>query len=101
MTPRRIQFSEIRLVRGRHRRLAFGVVFFHVLCTDIFHPVAQRAAIGYDPGPWRGEGAFILDGKLQLQVLALVVGVEVDWIYARRVALIFSASRSIASLASA
>jgi len=47
-----------------------------VFGTDIFRPFAQGAPISYARRPRHSEDAFILDHELELQSLALIVGVD-------------------------
>jgi hypothetical protein len=69
---------EIRFVRGRHRGVLSGVPL-DVLGAGIFRPLGHQRSQGtpvcHRRRPWHGENAFILDRKLELQPLALVVGV--------------------------
>jgi hypothetical protein len=70
--------SEVRLVRSRNLRVLFGVVFMRVFGADRFGPFAQRAQwapISYGCRPGHREDAVILDRELELQPLALVIGV--------------------------
>src|SRR5215831_20792947 len=75
------QLSEIRLVRARHRGISSRVS--RIFGADIFTsassaPIAyRRAPISYGRRPRRRKDAFILDGELQLQVPAPIVGVAV------------------------
>ena len=47
-----------------------------VFGADMFRPIAQGAPPSYGRRPGHREDAFILDGELELQPLALVVGVD-------------------------
>src|SRR5258708_31214892 len=67
--------SEIRLRGSRARSVFFGTVFIRVFGTDTFRPVKEDAPIGFGRGPSCCEDALILDGELELQCLALIVGV--------------------------
>src|SRR5438067_11853918 len=66
---------EIRLRRRRYRVAFSGEMAGRGFGADHFRPFAERAPVS-DPGrPGRGENAGILDRELELQPLALVVGI--------------------------
>jgi len=69
------QVSEIRFDGRRDRSVFFGTVFMRVFGTDTFRPVKEDAPIGFARGPSCCEDALILDSELELQCLALIVGV--------------------------
>src|SRR5258707_5880974 len=64
--------SEIRLVRPWHSGILSRIPL-DVFGANRFRPVAEAAPISYRRGPWRREGAFIVDGEVELKVLAPVV----------------------------
>src|SRR6516164_2134333 len=71
--------SEIRLIRGWYRGFPSMVVCPGVFGTDQFRPLSQghrRPPIGYGRGPRRRKDAFVLDGEVELQSLALVFGIK-------------------------
>ena len=47
-----------------------------VFRADQVRPFAEGAPIGNHGRPWHGEDAWILDGEMELQHLAAVIGVE-------------------------
>src|SRR4051794_37096336 len=69
------QPSEIRLVSRWNCGIFFGAVFTRVFGTDVLGPVAEYAPIGFGCGPGGCEDTFVLDRELELQRLALIVGV--------------------------
>src|SRR5580700_10583582 len=68
--------SEIGLACSRHLGVLLVVVFMDVLGTGEFRPIAEGAPIGHGRRPRHGENASVLDGELELQPLALIVGVD-------------------------
>jgi hypothetical protein len=45
----------------------------------MFLPLAKRARTSDGGGPWRRKDAFVLHRELQLQMLASIIGVEVNF----------------------
>jgi hypothetical protein len=69
----RVSHSEIRFVRARHSGVLSGVVHTRVVGAYRFRPFAKHPPIRYDRRPRHREDAFILDGELELQTVALIV----------------------------
>src|ERR1700733_4827280 len=67
--------SKIRRDGRRDRGVLFGAVSMWVFGTDAFRPFADDMPIGFRRGPRRREDAVVFDGELELQCLALVVGI--------------------------
>src|SRR5260370_23595718 len=70
--------SKFQLVRGRHGGVLSGVIFMRIVGADGLRPLAQRrkwALIDDARRPRHREDAYILDRELELQPLALIVGV--------------------------
>src|SRR5713101_840856 len=67
--------SEIRLDGSRDRSVFCGTVSIWVFGTGTFRPVTEDTPIGFGRGPSCCEDALIFDGELELQCLALIVGV--------------------------
>lgn len=67
--------SEIRPVGSRDRSVFFGTISIWIFGTDTFRPVTEDAPIGFSRGPSRCEDALIFHSELELQCLALVVGI--------------------------
>ncbi len=84
---RYIARSEIRIVRTWDSSVPSGEEIVRGVGADHFRPLAQRAKrapITYGRGPGLGEGALILDREIELQPLALIVGVACKtWIGTR------------------
>src|SRR5437763_12234185 len=73
-TPSR---SEIRFVGRRERGVLSVIIFVPVLGADMFVPDALLSApIGDSGRPRHGEDIWVLDGKLDLQPLALVIAID-------------------------
>src|SRR5439155_25299832 len=67
--------SEIGPIRLRDRRFLFCVIFMPVFGADQFRPWAHAGPISDGRRPRHREDALILDGKMQLQHLAAIIGV--------------------------
>jgi hypothetical protein len=67
--------SEIRLDGSRDRSVFLCTVSIWVFGTGTFRPVTEDAPMGFGRGPSCCEDALIFDGELELQCLALIVGV--------------------------
>src|SRR5262245_19975027 len=68
--------SKIRLGRSRDLSVPFRAVLVRIFGADAFVPEGDLGTVGHGRGPGRGEDPFILDGEFELQVLALVVGID-------------------------
>src|SRR5882757_2134082 len=67
--------SKIRLVRMRKVCTLIVMKCKPAFGAHHFRPFITVAQIDHDRGPGRGEGAFVLDREMDLQVLVLIVGV--------------------------
>src|SRR6266567_4531922 len=82
--------SEIRFVGRRDGGVLSVIIFVPVLGADMFVPDALLSATIGDRGrPRHGEDIWVLDGKLDLQPLALVVAIDEHSGSFRRRAIVF------------
>src|ERR1700676_4110979 len=76
LTPACVARSEIRLVRTRDVGILVVMESKRVFGAGDFRPFEAVAQINHGRGPRRREGARVLDGEMDLQVLVIVVGVD-------------------------